>query len=132
MIRRPPRSTRTDTPFPYTTLFRSIARESSEAEDDHRDEDGRDERLAEPPDDLAEHLLPSGRELAKPKAPAGPRRGRRPTGAGWQSVLVFLEAPENRPGDVGERLPLDVVAGGVRVVREIGRAHVCTPVTNAH
>src|SRR3546814_14577470 len=26
MIRRPPRSTRTDTPFPYTTLFRSTAR----------------------------------------------------------------------------------------------------------
>src|SRR3546814_7891255 len=24
MIRRPPRSTRTDTPFPYTTLFRSF------------------------------------------------------------------------------------------------------------
>src|SRR3546814_20986908 len=27
MIRRPPRSTRTDTLFPYTTLFRSIARD---------------------------------------------------------------------------------------------------------
>src|SRR3546814_7920047 len=27
MIRRPPRSTRTDTLFPYTTLFRSIALE---------------------------------------------------------------------------------------------------------
>src|SRR3546814_8240394 len=26
MIRRPPRSTRTDTLFPYTTLFRSIAK----------------------------------------------------------------------------------------------------------
>src|SRR3546814_10334595 len=26
LIRRPPRSTRTDTLFPYTTLFRSIAR----------------------------------------------------------------------------------------------------------
>src|SRR3546814_14452910 len=26
MIRRPPRSTRTDTPFPYTTLFRSLQR----------------------------------------------------------------------------------------------------------
>src|SRR3546814_17648202 len=25
MLRRPPRSTRTDTPFPYTTLFRSKA-----------------------------------------------------------------------------------------------------------
>src|SRR3546814_16676236 len=24
MLRRPPRSTRTDTPFPYTTLFRSL------------------------------------------------------------------------------------------------------------
>src|SRR3546814_3484037 len=27
MIRRPPRSTRTDTRFPYTTLFRSVASE---------------------------------------------------------------------------------------------------------
>src|SRR3546814_3231015 len=27
MIRRPPRSTRTDTLFPYTTLFRSIGRD---------------------------------------------------------------------------------------------------------
>src|SRR3546814_1228194 len=27
MIRRPPRSTRTDTLFPYTTLFRSLARD---------------------------------------------------------------------------------------------------------
>src|SRR3546814_10822701 len=26
MIRRPPRSTRTDTRFPYTTLFRSVGR----------------------------------------------------------------------------------------------------------
>src|SRR3546814_12132959 len=29
MIRRPPRSTRTDTLFPYTTLFRSCKREAS-------------------------------------------------------------------------------------------------------
>src|SRR3546814_9650656 len=28
MIRRPPRSTRTDTLFPYTTLFRSIPRDA--------------------------------------------------------------------------------------------------------
>src|SRR3546814_18102594 len=27
MIRRPPKSTRTDTPFPYTTLFRSHGRQ---------------------------------------------------------------------------------------------------------
>src|SRR3546814_9482851 len=30
MIRRPPRSTRTDTLFPYTTLFRSTCRVSSD------------------------------------------------------------------------------------------------------
>src|SRR3546814_9753822 len=31
MIRRPPRSTRTDTLFPYTTLFRSLAAPASVA-----------------------------------------------------------------------------------------------------
>src|SRR3546814_6047269 len=31
MIRRPPRSTRTDTLFPYTTLFRSLARPENAA-----------------------------------------------------------------------------------------------------
>src|SRR3546814_11873297 len=30
MIRRPPRSTRTDTLFPYTTLFRSFGREEND------------------------------------------------------------------------------------------------------
>src|SRR3546814_15243159 len=35
MIRRPPRSPRTDTLFPYTTLFRSVARQPVEvAQDD--------------------------------------------------------------------------------------------------
>src|SRR3546814_18866067 len=34
MIRRPPRSTRTDTLFPYTTLFRSALRSAGERQDD--------------------------------------------------------------------------------------------------
>src|SRR3546814_10367540 len=34
MIRRPPRSTRTDTLFPYTTLFRSVG--GGDADADHR------------------------------------------------------------------------------------------------
>src|SRR3546814_12368391 len=38
MIRRPPRTTRTDTRFPYTTLFRSKL--AIEAEDDGLGEDG--------------------------------------------------------------------------------------------
>src|SRR3546814_7808376 len=33
MIRRPPRSTRTDTLFPYTTLFRSFIETSAEGVD---------------------------------------------------------------------------------------------------
>src|SRR3546814_19453481 len=41
MIRRPPRSTRTDTRFPYTTLFRSMADEIAAL----RTRDGRPYRL---------------------------------------------------------------------------------------
>src|SRR3546814_12194440 len=33
MIRRPPTSTRTYTPFPYTTLFRSLARDARQQRD---------------------------------------------------------------------------------------------------
>src|SRR3546814_1653419 len=33
MIRRPPRSTRTDTLFPYTTLFRSFIQAGAERQD---------------------------------------------------------------------------------------------------
>src|SRR3546814_9383719 len=44
MIRRPPRSTRTDTLFPYTTLFRS--RQQDDRDDPRRDP-ARDERQNE-------------------------------------------------------------------------------------
>src|SRR3546814_2671817 len=36
MIRRPPRSTRTDTLFPYTTLFRSVSNARRHAHEDFR------------------------------------------------------------------------------------------------
>src|SRR3546814_15495528 len=36
MIRRPPRSTRTDTLFPYTTLFRSARRRGGRQDSDQR------------------------------------------------------------------------------------------------
>src|SRR3546814_2874187 len=62
MIRRPPRATRTDTLFPYTTLFRSHPRhgaardrERSRRREPHRGRigrDGRDDRR-----DFARHLL---------------------------------------------------------------------------
>src|SRR3546814_15441948 len=40
-IRRPPRSTRTDTLFPYTTLFRSLLALDSHDADDHGVDDHR-------------------------------------------------------------------------------------------
>src|SRR3546814_1429976 len=41
MIRRPPRSTLTDTLFPDTTLFRSIHRRRPSEQDDRHPDDGR-------------------------------------------------------------------------------------------
>src|SRR3546814_1523191 len=78
MIRRPPRSTRTDTLFPYTTLFRSYLLTSTSTSS---------KRIA---------LLSIGRNLGV--AAGQPVRG------------------------------ADGLIGRV----QIGRAHVCIPVTNAH
>src|SRR3546814_13701482 len=88
MIRRPPRSTRTDTLFPYTTLFRS----------------------------------------------SDPRRRR-----GQPSAVIFAHQRIGRIARaIGEpalrRRAADHAEDVAHTpqVREIGRAHVCTPVTNAH
>src|SRR3546814_2864773 len=94
MIRRPPRSTRTDTLFPYTTLFRSPVR----------------------------HALAWRRERRAPSSsfPAcamnAAARRRRPTAGGGPR----LPRPRARAGRAGAH------------PGQIGRAHVCTPVTNAH
>src|SRR3546814_3848114 len=47
MIRRPPRSTRTDTLFPYTTLFRSVGQDLGRDRPHQRREP--DQRAAQPP-----------------------------------------------------------------------------------
>src|SRR3546814_6980593 len=50
MIRRPPRSTRTDTLFPYTTLFRSDADQGPDRHAGHRHPHaGRDQVLRQRP-----------------------------------------------------------------------------------
>src|SRR3546814_8073242 len=97
MIRRPPRSTRTDTLFPYTTLFRSTrARHqrhdpSIENGYEHDAENGCGQHPA--------NHAGAERALTGPARPAGKRKRR--------------DAKDERQ-------------------RQIGRAHVRTPVTNAH
>src|SRR3546814_5041968 len=55
MIRRPPRSTRTDTLFPYTTLFRSCACRSAGAQPRRRIPVRRDHPDGRVPDRSEEH-----------------------------------------------------------------------------
>src|SRR3546814_20235517 len=59
MIRRPPRSTRTDTLFPYTTLFRS---EFGIVGDDQQ---GRAQRRAPREDQLDDRVARRGVEIAR-------------------------------------------------------------------
>src|SRR3546814_9422287 len=94
MLRRPPRSTRTDTLFPYTTLFRSRA------------------RSRRPRQPALGH-----RHVARVR----PRRhavGRHARGAGEVPGRAYPAR-----GHADRRYPAAV---------QIGRAHVWTPVTNAH
>src|SRR3546814_19235793 len=60
MIRRPPISTRTDTLFPYTTLFRSDGRHASRSRSSGRGPSGARPRPGEPPAALSEACLPRG------------------------------------------------------------------------
>src|SRR3546814_11881167 len=108
MLRRPPRSTRTDTHFPYTTLFRSVllksivhlCREGENAEQERRHEEDQEgaERpfegeplmLAEFDADEADEQIGRGNEraeqenlLADGRTPPDPRRAPAIGGAGF-------------------------------------------------
>src|SRR3546814_10131601 len=123
MIRRPPRSTRTDTLFPYTTLFRSALRMPASG------------RIAPPPDRLqswprgfGSHGLPSAawpwrsrntgcrRPAAARKAET--HRSQRSVGVEALAALS-LELAARRSGDENEDDRADE-----RQQDEIGRAHV--------
>src|SRR3546814_20877435 len=99
MIRRPPRSTRTDTLFPYTALFRSS--EHLLVLDPNADQRGDAEEAA------VVELLVGG-------APVG------------QAIVLAEQQGVERVGVGGDRGQLRVDGGGHVVVElgEIGRAHV--------
>src|SRR3546814_6899652 len=111
MIRLPPRSTRTDTLFPYTTLFRSeIGPDSAHDAENELDEEW---RLHQPLIDEIGQIV----EMA--------------------DVIAFMLELATLSSHclkyisyILERVPEDIVVAAENI--EIGRAHVCTPVTNAH
>src|SRR3546814_7779430 len=105
MIRRPPRSTRTDTLFPDTTLFRSPLRDLSR--------EGRDLYEAHAVGLLRDAVAESAR-LAQGRYGGHHRRvdlGLRPRDRGRQFEPWLSHDRSDRD--------------------QIGRAHVCTPVPNA-
>src|SRR3546814_10835651 len=108
MIRRPPRSTRTDTLFPYTTLFRSFVR--------WHDADHHVQRVVPQPriHVASEH----GRLLVH-----GINR------ATFERVLDGSGHVLGTAFHAGGFRPL---FGRPLSALVIGSAHVCTPVTNAH
>src|SRR3546814_6206031 len=112
MIRRPPRSTRTDTLFPFTTLFRSVFESrSGDCDMDAGEQDKNDARtLAQPSRPYSFHQ-PTVEEAAY-----GHETGDAGDGIGEQ--LRQFEHVEKYLLDGGDE--------------EIGRAHVCTPVPNTH
>src|SRR3546814_16925498 len=67
MIRRPPRSTRTDTLFPYTTLFRSVLAERDTPSWNNQTRAAIDKRLAL----LEERSVLTDRQLQTLRAVAG-------------------------------------------------------------
>src|SRR3546814_5165503 len=139
MIRRPPRSTRTDTLFPYTTLFRSLAAaDAAEVEAQHR-ETARDEAFVHRLRDAVVHRPAALRVRVEDQRNrrARARRGRE------TAFDAALGAGENNVGHQGtfhvSGLASDSPWGGVaerdaRLYRkrsqlatfanQIGRAHV--------
>src|SRR3546814_18309741 len=114
MIRRPPRSTRTDTLFPYTTLFRSdcfvdvvdLDHREDRSEDllpgdavaalDLREDRGLDEGAALAAFDVGAHLSPGDR--------SGPL-AHRPVAHGDDPARALSCDPRTYVGGRGERTP---------------------------
>src|SRR3546814_13177005 len=108
MIRRPPRSTRTDTLFPYTTLFRSLLEDIRALSDKvsvevRRDDDQRKPSFA----------------VTSPGHDIDLRFAGLPMGHEFTSLVLALLQVGGHPSKAAPEL-----LEQVRALEEIGRAHV--------
>src|SRR3546814_14639281 len=103
MIRRPPRSTRTDTLFPYTTLFRSVGRIVIEGRERADDAAHDRHRMRIAPEPAIE-----GRELFVQHGVAGDRGGE-----GVEFVLRGELAVQEEIGDLHEGGLFRELAGAI-------------------
>src|SRR3546814_8255245 len=126
MLRRPPRSTRTDTLFPYTTLFRSqnhAHRRTVQACAVKPDLSIGGAKL------ITSDQIRAARALLRMSAEDLARQ----SGVG-HSTIRRIEAAEGVPSASAKNLAAvqrTLEAAGAEFI-QIGRAHVRTPVTNAH
>src|SRR3546814_6129319 len=130
MIRRPPRSTRTDTLFPYTTLFRSAGDDPRQGYSDllhlpaHReDEPG---RAAEP------HLAPHGARSASVDQPANRWRRLCPTAERVRAPVGDADHHEHQGRWRGNHRRLRPPQRIAARAAKIGSPHVLTSTTNSH
>src|SRR3546814_20475072 len=114
MIRRPPRSTRTDTLFPYTTLFRSTTEEIREAMEEPvaAITDAVKVTLDKTPPELAADIMEKGITLAGGGALLHGLQAR----LHHETGLPIVIAPEDRKSVVaGKRVSVRVELGGRRL-----------------
>src|SRR3546814_16878678 len=120
MLRRPPRSTRTDTLFPYTTLFRSITASHFLIDGRARDERARRPRNAQ-----------FRGKFAHGKAADGPIRTDQRGRAGIDRFPIIILAAEMQRGFTAEARPviskikLASIAFGLEIGRASCRERVC-------
>src|SRR3546814_19491097 len=134
MIRRPPRSTRTDTLFPYTTLFRSVLADfnqrRSAAEAQRRDLEGRSDEAAQralqrlrgvetigdlPFDSI---LLPASGQQLLSIAPLLAYHDVDPSEVRFLGTSLWEDPPDRTSAVSGKRVSVRLDLGGPQVIKK--------------